>query len=126
MKFSKICYGLSIFLLIANSVFWFGYAYEMRDYVFSSGQRGNILALLFMINGLIYAIFFFGFYKKIKWLFISSLPYIAANMITSIMDEGGPMDFLMFGVNLILLFTAAFSGRFISAKKKDDVPDGMY
>jgi len=98
----------------------------MNKYVFDSGQRGNILALLFMINGLMYTIFFLGFIKKIKWLFIASLPYIAANMITSIMDEGGTMDFLMFGVNLILLFSASFSGRFISAKKKAGDTDGMY
>ena len=95
---------ITIFLLILNSLVWFAFSLV---YFFNYGNWAGMinftLGSLFLLDGFLYLLVAWGIYKKIRLLYLFGLILISGNLLLTIFDQVGWVDFAVLVLNLAIL-----------------------
>lgn len=109
-----ICYAL----LGINFIFWLFMAAYYSIYVFSGDDEYFIIKVLLFLEPLAFLIIFFAVLKRVKLIYIASIPFLALNALLSITDEVGFYDILAMSLSILALILLLSIWRIIFKKKR--------
>lgn len=99
----RLCYGV----LGVNFVFWLVLAsYFAFDY-FAGREEYLILKVLLFLEPLAFLVWLIGVWKRVRVLYLLSLPFILGNAILSVTDQVGGYDLIALALNLIAFVALA-------------------
>jgi len=112
---------LVVFLLILNSLVWVAFSLVyLFNYGNWAGMMNFTLGSLFLLDGFLYLLVAWGILKRIKTLYLFGLILISGNLLLTILDELGSVDYAVLFLNLAILasliFLRANSKRFKFSK----------
>jgi hypothetical protein len=95
---------LAVFLLIINALVWL---FISLVYFFNYGNWAGMinftLGSLFLLDGFFYLLAAWGILKRIKILYFFGLILVSGNLLLTILDELGLIDFAVLALNLAIL-----------------------
>lgn len=87
-----------------NALVWLVFAVMSFSFAFNGADNWRfVLSALMLINAGIFVGFGFLIRKGQPWVFFLAILYVAVNVVLSITDQFGWIDFLIMLLNLVLL-----------------------
>ncbi|NMC36656.1 hypothetical protein GYA49_06500 [Candidatus Beckwithbacteria bacterium] len=100
----QVKHNLLYYAFLVNALFWLIMASYYTFVRFSNQSQYLIIKILLFLEFFLYLVFALKLKKKNIWFYYLAFPFVIANMILSVTDQVGLLDWISFVLNSGLLF----------------------